>query len=226
MKISQSINKYQLISISIGLCLLVCLTLMFSVGCSDSSTNSSSTITEYPVIADTLAAINQGLAEIEVLMPYLSAIKNDTTLAQADDSVTLIATVDSSFQINNKNTTSINLKFENNPAIFRFGADCLEDSDSTIEIDVTIKGWKYQTEDGYFFFYEFLPHGLVFEEPLQLNQPNSNLNAGDIAVLFYGQQDGSSWQKEETKNVESNKISKFEIEHFSLYGVSSLRMRR
>jgi hypothetical protein len=83
---------------------------------------------------------------------------------------------------------------------------------------ITITGEAVMSSYGsYVYFYECLPHGLVFDNPVAVNQYVREANNTAMG-LFYNT-NGKWYSLEEVSGV-SNGVVKFNMWHFSKYGVS------
>ena len=227
MNVSTKTNNFWLSHFTTGIAgLLVCLVLLFLVGCSNNTLNDSTAS-----IDQTNEAIDQGLTQVENLMPWVTASKCGAAFNPTSESK-LVGEAQISFQTNHDNSADIALDFNGDIISFQFPKKCvpkanklvdlgLIDNEKTFEnLEITINGWKFETEDGYVYFYECLPHGLVFDKDVRMVHPVANLDMGEISVLFYGQDDGSYWEVEDVTTINGQHVATFLIEHFSLYGVS------
>lgn len=86
------------------------------------------------------------------------------------------------------------------------------------EVEIEICGWKFATSERDVFIYECKPSGLEFSVPMWIDHPVKSQD-GEYAVMFYNGEKTHTWLLEQISPV-SKGTTKFEIHHFSKYGVS------
>lgn len=84
--------------------------------------------------------------------------------------------------------------------------------------EIELTGYKMATPYGDLYLYECEPAGTVFRKPLWVDHPVSR-REGDGSGLFYLGDDAVQWEVQQVTEVEDGS-ARFEIYHFSKYGIS------
>lgn len=134
-------------------------------------------------------------------------------LAKGDPTTYLIDSVTVSHEIE-KDDFTIELELDKIEIEFNVPEDAIDDD----EVDeIIIFGEKWQTPDGIVYYYTCSPSGLVFKEPITLDQPLENSSYKED--MYWYNPALLRWQLEDTAKV-INRIATFDIEHFSRYAIS------
>ncbi|MEW5995588.1 MAG: hypothetical protein AB1744_14490 [Candidatus Zixiibacteriota bacterium] len=190
---------------------LVGLPLALFLGCSNNPLNP--TTPEYD--------IDHGLAAVEFADSLLSAASSGPQLSSSldylKDDPYFCCDAAVSEEVDDGGG-SLKIQLDNEEIFFIVPEGALDQN-----VEISIHGYKFSTPDGNVFLYECLPSGLVFQEPMWIEHPVSNLADGEYAGLFYSGDDGTLWSFEQVSPA-TNGWALFEIHHFSMYGISSLSL--
>lgn len=87
------------------------------------------------------------------------------------------------------------------------------------DVTITVEGFLVSTPDWDVLLYDFGPDGLVFNLPAALEVDAGQLKDGTILHLYWLNPASDVWELQEEVVVKGHKI-KFDIHHFSKYGIS------
>lgn len=108
---------------------------------------------------------------------------------------------------------TLKLQLENEEVYFEVPAGALSQT-----VEITIWGFKFRTPFGDAFLYDCSPDGLQFALPIQVTH-EFGLNQGVWSVLAYFDDVTGEMSIEQVSRVINGK-AKFQINHFSKYGIS------
>jgi len=118
---------------------------------------------------------------------------------------------------------ALTVDFGGETAVFRFPANAVTmETAYLLGTDgvITIQGVKNTTDGVTTYEYVCSPHGLVFEDAVQLTQPYSARTGTSLGLYYYDEDArGNPWDLKEVTTVSSG-VANFNLWHFSKYGIS------